>query len=146
MNQIISQVIGDKEAGLYTVAYSFASLTLIVFQALNNAYSPYALKAIKEENYVGLKKETNILITSSVAFSVLLILFAPEGLLILGGNHYVETAELIPILISGIFFSSFYLVFSNVEFVYEKTQYVFPITWGCREYCFELYFYTRMGV
>lgn len=125
---MIQRLAGDKEAGLYTVAYSFASLTLIVFQALNNAYSPYALKAIKEDRYEGLRKETNILITYSVAFSLLLILFAPEGLWLLGGNNYAETAKLIPVLISGIFFSSFYLVFSNVEFVFEKTRYVFPIT------------------
>lgn len=125
---MIQRLCGDKEAGLYTVAYSFAGLTLIVFQALNSAYSPYALQAIQEERYEGLRKETNILITCSVTFSILLILFVPEGLFLLGGTNYIETAKLIPILISGIFFSSFYLVFSNVEFVFEKTRYVFPIT------------------
>lgn len=53
---------------------------------------------------------------------------APEGLLILGGGDYMKVKNLIPILVIGVFLSSFYVIFSNVELIFEKSKYVFPIT------------------
>ncbi len=121
-------LVGDAEAGLYTVAYSYASLSLIVFTALNNIYNPSSMKCIAEEKYDELSRSTESLVSISVLFSILMMLLAPEGILILGGKQYMETIYAIPILMVGIFFSSFYFVFSNIEFVHEKTKGIFPIT------------------
>ncbi len=123
-------LVGDAQAGLYTVAYSYASLSLIVFGALNNIYNPYSMKCIAEERYQPLARSTSFLVFASVLFSILMMLLAPEGMLILGGEQYAETVYSIPILMVGIFFSSFYFIFSNIEFVYEKTKLIFPITLG----------------
>ena len=125
---MIHKLSTDANTGLYSVAYSFSGLALIVFTALNNAYTPYAYKAINEKNYKGLRDKTNSVILVSVLFSMLLMLLAPEGLYILGGNKYLDTLPIIPVLVLGIFFSSFYFIFSNIEFVYEKTKYIFPVT------------------
>lgn len=116
------------DTGLYTVAYSFSSLSLIVFTAINNAFNPYSMKCIKNGEYKSLSKSTNIVIVFSILFSIILIYLAPEGLYILGGQKYMAALNIIPILVLGIFFSSFYFIFSNVEFVYEKNKMVFPIT------------------
>ena len=125
---MIQHLADDACAGLYTVAYAFSGLALTVFSALNSAYSPFAYKAIYEKKYDSLKERTNSLILVCVLVAIILILFAPEGLLILGGSEYASTLNIVPILVVGIFFSSFYFLFSNVEFVYEKTQYIFPVT------------------
>lgn len=125
---MIQKLSTDANTGLYSVAYSFSSLALIVFTALNNAYTPFAYKAIHEKDYENLKHKTNSVILISVLFSIVLMLLAPEGLFILGGKKYIATLPIIPILVLGIFFSSFYFIFSNIEFVYEKTKYIFPVT------------------
>ena len=125
---MIQQLSAEADAGLYTVAYSYASLTLLVFNALSNAYNPLSMKAIKNENYSLLRKSTELIVFLSIVFSVFMMLLAPEGLWLLGGNTYLSTIEIIPVLIVGIFFSSFYFIFSSVEFVYEKNKAIFPIT------------------
>ncbi len=125
---MIQQIKGDSPAGLYAVAYSYASLTLIVFNALNSTYNPISMRAIKDKNYAFLQKTTELIVALSVVFSIFMMLFAPEGLWLLGGRKYLDTIDIIPILIVGIYLSSFYFVFSNIEFVYEKNKMIFPIT------------------
>jgi hypothetical protein len=71
---------------------------------------------------------TKPIIFIAVAFSILLMLMAPEGVYIIGGEEYMSCLEIVPVLVLGIFFSSFYFIFSNIEFVYERTKLVFPIT------------------
>ena len=125
---MIQRFVGETGVGLYTLAYSFSSLSLIVFGALNNAYTPHSLKLIKDENYTELSSTTKPIVLLSVVFSLFLVFLAPEGILILGGKKYLKTLDIVPILIVGIFISSFYFIFSNVEFLYEKTKWIFPIT------------------
>lgn len=125
---MIIKLSGEAENGLYSVAYSFSSLTLMVFTAINSAYSPFAYSAIRDKNYTILRKKTNSLLLVSVLFALLIIFLAPEGLYILGGEKYLVSLNIVPVLVVGIFLSSSYFIFSNIEYVKEKTKYVFPIT------------------
>lgn len=128
-DKIMIQHLSDETSlGLYSLAYTFSGLALIVFNAVNNAYTPTAYELIREKNYKELSKKTKPIIFIAVAFSILLMLMAPEGVYIIGGKEYLPCLEIIPILVLGIFFSSFYFIFSNIEFVYERTKLVFPIT------------------
>lgn len=125
---MIQHLDGELSVGFYSLAYTFSGLALIIFNALSNAYTPTAYELIRKEDYKGLSKKTKPIIFVAVAFSVLLMLMAPEGLLILGGKEYLVALDIVPVLVLGIFFSSFYFIFSNIEFVYERTKFVFPIT------------------
>lgn len=125
---MIERLSGLQSAGLYTVAYSFSSLSLIVFSAVNSAYNPFSMKCIKDNEYEKLTTTTEIMLIVSMLVSILMVYFAPEGLLILGGESYLEALSIVPVLVIGIFTSSFYFIFANVEFVNEKTKLIFPIT------------------
>lgn len=130
-DKVMIEKLADVEnAGLYTLAYSFSSLTLVVFGAINSAYNPFSMKAIKEKNYQVLASTTRVMMLFSMMFAVILTYLAPEGLYVLGGGkvEYLQALPIVPVLIVGIFLSSFYFVFSNIEFVHEKTKYIFPIT------------------
>ena len=125
---MIQRLAGDFYVGLYSVAFTYSNLSNIVFTAINNSYTPWALNAIKEKDYPSLKKRTNAIILISVLFCIALMLFAPEGISILGGGEYLQALHAVPMLIAGTFLSTFYFIFSNVEFVNKKTKLVFPIT------------------
>jgi O-antigen/teichoic acid export membrane protein len=125
---MIQHLVGDQEVGLYSLAYTFSGLALIIFGAVTNAYTPTAYELIRKEDYPALSRKTKPIIFIAVAFSILLMLMAPEGIFILGGKEYLVSLPIVPVLILGIFFSSFYFIFSNIEFVYERTKFVFPIT------------------
>lgn len=125
---MIQNLVSEYYVGLYSVVYSFSCLSNIIFTAINNSYTPWAYNAIKEENYTELKKKTNSIILVSVLFSIMMMLLAPEGIYILGGEKYLEAISIVPILVLGAFLSSFYFIFSNVEFINKKTSMIFPIT------------------
>ncbi len=125
---MIQRLDGETSVGLYSLAYTFSGLALIVFGAVNSAYTPTAYDLIRKEDYGGLSKKTKPIIFVAIAFSILLMLMAPEGIFILGGEEYLVALPIVPVLVLGIFFSSFYFIFSNIEFIYEKTKLVFPIT------------------
>ena len=125
---MIQNLVSEYYVGLYSVVYSFSCLSNIIFTAINNSYTPWAYNAIKEENCTELKKKTNSIILVSVLFSILMMLLAPEGIYILGGEKYLEAISIVPILVLGAFLSSFYFIFSNVEFINKKANMVFPIT------------------
>lgn len=125
---MIQKLDGEVSVGLYSLAYTFSGLSLIVFGAVNSAYTPTAYELIRKEDYDGLSKKTKPIIFVAIAFSILLMLMAPEGIFILGGEEYLSALPIVPVLVLGIFFSSFYFIFSNIEFIYEKTKLVFPIT------------------
>lgn len=125
---MLQRMIGDTPTGLYTFAYTYSSMALIVFNALNSAYTPFAYTAIREHDYEPLRKKTGAIVLFSVLMSSAMVLLAPEAVYFLGGDKYKETLPAIPVLVLGVFLSSFYYIFSNVEFVYEKNRYVFPIT------------------
>ena len=127
---MIQHLVGEEAVGFYSLAYTFSGLALIVFGALNSAYTPAAYELIRKEDYAELSKKTKPLIFIAIVFSVLLMLMAPEGIYILGGEEYFVVLPIVPVLVCGIFFSSFYFIFSNVEFIYEKTVFVFPISLG----------------
>ena len=86
---MIQKITNENDAGLYTVAYSYASLALIVFSALNNSYTPMAMKSIKEKTYKKLADVTDIIILLSVLFSVFMMLLAPEGYLFIDIILYI---------------------------------------------------------
>lgn len=125
---MIEKLSSLSDTGLYSVAYTYASMALIVFSAINNAYNPYSLKLIKEGKFKGLASSTRIMVFVSIVFSLLLMLIAPEGMILLGGKKYLDALNIIPILIVGIFLSSFYFIFSNIEFVFAKTKMIFLVT------------------
>jgi O-antigen/teichoic acid export membrane protein len=115
-DKIMIQHLSDETSlGLYSLAYTFSGLALIVFTAVNNAYTPIAYELIRAENYKELSKKTKPIIFIAVAFSVLLMLMAPEGIYIIGGEEYMSCLEIVPVLVLGIFFSSFYFIFSIVR-------------------------------
>lgn len=125
---MIQQLDTIESVGLYSIVYSYSSIALIVFNSINSAYTPFALKAIKDEKYIELRNKTNYIIVICTIAVACMIIMAPEGLLILGGVQYLPTLGIVSVLLIGIFFSSFYYIFSNVEFVYKKNKIIFPIT------------------
>ena len=114
---MIGYLTNKIDVGLYTIAYTYASLSLIVFNAINLAYNPRSMQYVKDKKYKELETTTEFVLVFSIIFSTIMAYMAPEGLLLLGGEKYLDTLPIIPALTVGIFFSSFYFIFSNTKYV-----------------------------
>lgn len=121
---MISKLVGDDKAGIYSLAYTCASLISILFTSINSVFTPYIYKSLRSKNYVRLKEITNKLIFMSIVFALLLMLIAPELISFFAPENYKEGIKLIPPITAGVYMTFLYSLFSSVEFYYKKNKFI----------------------
>lgn len=120
---IINAYLGSGKAGVYSVAYSAASLFTIFSSALNTAFVPWTYQKLKDKQYGAIEKVGYIVLIFLAGVLSVMIMFAPEIVYILAGSEYTGAVYLIPTLSASVFFGYMYQLFSRVELYYEKKSY-----------------------
>lgn len=121
---MIERMVGGSEAAIYSIAYTVASIMVVVTTAINNSFIPYTYKALKQKQYYGIKKNVNFLLIVVGLVCVLTMAFGPEVILIVGGKEYYDAIWIIPSVAASVFFIFLYSLFGNIEFYYEKTKFI----------------------
>lgn len=121
---MISRMVGDSEAGIYSVAYSAAMILNVVVSAVNNSFAPWIYERLKESNYKLIENTANILFIGAAMLLVMLIVFAPEVIIILAGSKYESAVMIIPSVASSLYFIFMYQIFANVEFYFKKNKFI----------------------
>ena len=121
---MISSMIGDDKAGIYSMMYSCASIVGMFYSSASSAIAPFFLSSIKNKNYEGLNNKVIQAIIVTVCCSMVGIIVAPEILQFFAPSEYHEGLILIPILMFGMYLNFFYLLFSNFAFYYEKKYFI----------------------
>lgn len=116
---------GLTKAGIYSIAYSAASLIMMVSSALNAAFIPWQYQMLKRKEYVKLKSIGYLVFSILGGILLLLVMFAPEVIKILAGESYTQGVALIPVISAGIFLNIVSQLFYRVELYYEKQNKVF---------------------
>ena len=125
---MINKYVGAKEAGVYSFAYTILSIIQITSNSIYTAFEPWAYEQIKKENYALVKRRSANLFYLICAVTVIVILIAPEAILLLGSSKYTESIYcVIPVLVGG-FFSMTYQICGVLTYYYKKTQYIAPGT------------------
>lgn len=127
---MINAYFGTGEAGIYSIAYSAASIILIFTAAANSALVPFYYRKLKEKEYQTIGKVT-VLSLIFVAFMMeAMILFAPEIIHVLAGEAYSDAAYLVPTLSASVFFNFLCQIFARVELYFERKIYSVVATFG----------------
>lgn len=121
---MISRLIGDDKAGIYSISYTCASLISILFTSINAVFTPYIYKSLKKKKYMELRDITNQIITGTIIVALMLILLAPEAIKVFAPPSYQEGIWLIPPVTMGIYMTFLYSLFSSIEFYYEKNKFI----------------------
>lgn len=121
---MISHMVGNSAVAMYSVAYSIGLLMNIFTQAINGSYTPWFYQSVEKESYDGIAEITGLLSTLMAGLVILLMLFAPEAMAVMGGRAYREAVYVIPPVAASAFFIFTYNIFANVEFFFEKNKYV----------------------
>lgn len=121
---MISNMIGQGEAAIYSVAYTISMMMQIVTQAVTNSLTPYTYQSLKGNRLSGIKKTVNILLYSLLALCIMVMLLAPEVLVFFAPSEYHTAIYVMPPVVASTFFLFLYPLFSNVEFYYEKTHFI----------------------
>ncbi|TBN00183.1 hypothetical protein EYD45_14690 [Hyunsoonleella flava] len=118
---IINYFYSEVEVADYTVAYTISSVFIAFFMATNKMWQKYILENLKlgNTNKISAASKKYILLVASIG--VLVYLFRSILLKFMSNESYAGVAEMIPILLLGMFFYFLYTVLSNIPFYHKNT-------------------------
>lgn len=121
---MIKSMQGSDVAGIYSLAYSVASIMTIVNTAVINTLTPWMYKKMKKEEYKEIGTNTIPLLVLIAFANFVLVAFAPEAVAIMAPKSYYDAIWVIPPVAASTFFIFMYSLFSRFEFYYEKTRFM----------------------
>lgn len=125
---MISSLVGDREAGIYNLAYSVSQIMIVFNTAFQQTMEPWLYKKIKERKI----SDIQIIVTSTLIIisivNIALITIAPEVIKIFAPVAYYDAINIIPPITMSVYFMFLYNFFAVFEFYYEKTKYIMVST------------------
>lgn len=115
---------GDFYAGLYSLAYQISLAMTIVSQGVNNAIVPWTYRQMEQGEYKQIGKKINLLCIGMIIPCVLLLLVAPEIMMVLGGKEFLEAIWIVPPVVYAIYLLFIIPLLLNILFYFEKNKMV----------------------
>lgn len=119
---MIQRFEGYEKAGIYSVAYSAAMMIFIISGALNLSLQPWLFRGLKRKLN---DNQSNLITTGTIIVAicaVFMIALAPEAILILGGEKYLEAIWIVPPVVISVIVMFIYQQFANVLFYFKSTR------------------------
>ena len=121
---MITNYISSAAAGLYSFAYTIYSIILVAGNSISTVYEPWAYERFAKKEFATVRKMSSVYIVLLAVVCSGAMLIAPELVMILGSEKYLNAIPAVtPILIAG-FFAMAYNIPSTVEYYYGKTAYI----------------------
>lgn len=121
---MISSLVGYSEAGIYSFTYNIAIILQIIYQSLDNVWSPWFFKQMDAKDYDSIQKVSKKYMMLMVFFTVSLMTVSREFIMFFSTEDYWDGITLCPILILGIFFLYLYNFPVGIEYFTKNTKYV----------------------
>ena len=118
---MITRICGASDNAMYTVAYTCGHMVTLLMTSMNNAFSPWLGEKLHGEDYQQIKNITRYYIGVFCVLALVLMLFAPEILLILGGSKYLSAKYVMTPVAMGCVCQFLYTLYVNVEQYKKKT-------------------------
>jgi O-antigen/teichoic acid export membrane protein len=121
---MIDRIVGRREAGIYSLVYSLSQAMHIATNGVNASLVPWTYQKIKAQQYINIRKTTNILVVFLACTILAFIAIAPEIVHIIATPDYYDAIWIIPPVVTSVYFTFLYTLFANVEFYFEKTSFI----------------------
>ncbi len=121
---MIKSMVGDSQAGIYSLAYSVSSIMALFNSALSQTISPWLYRKIKEKKIKDIPSVAYISLALIAGVNLLLIALAPEAVAIFAPESYHEAIWVMPPVAMSVYFMYSYDLFAKFAFYYEKTNFI----------------------
>lgn len=121
---MIKNMIGDSEAGIYSLAYSISQIMTLFNTALSHTLSPWIYQKIKDGRSTDITRIAYLSIGVIAFVNLAVIAIAPEMVRIFAPPAYHEAIWVIPPVAMSVLFMFSYDLFAKFEFYYEKTHFI----------------------
>ena len=128
---MIQTLIGNTEAGIYSLAVTVSMVLAVSFSSIDNAWTPRYFELLNKQEYKTIISRNNILITFFAYIVCMFLLVGADIVLILADEAYWESIyALIPLSVST-FFSFMYIFPISIEYYMKKTGFISVVTIIC---------------
>ena len=125
---MIDNMVNDRAAGIYSLAYSISLIMTLFNTALAQATGPWIYQKIKEKREKDIASIAYLTLICIAAVNVLLIAFAPEIVKLFAPKEYYEAIWVIPPIAISTYFMYSYDLYAKFAFYYEKTKTVMGVS------------------
>ena len=128
---MIQNMVGNIEAGVYSLAVNLVAILSVFVTSIENAWAPWFYSSLKDEIYEEIKSRNDRLILIFAYLTCGFMLVGPELIRIFSTADYTDSIfPLIPLAIS-VFLNFVYLIPVNLEYFNKKTYYISAATIAC---------------
>ncbi len=125
---MIQQLIGESEAGIYSLAYTISICGTMINQAVLQTFSPWLFQKIKENKFQEIPKVAYLLLIAIGLIDLVIVLLTPEIVKIFAPSEYYDAIWVMPPIALSVLFMFMYNLFACFEIYYEKKSYVSTAT------------------
>ena len=121
---MLSYLINDAAAGLYSIAYTVASVVSVLWTSINATLTPTIYKRCHNNQIQTLSSLVIPIVTCFGIVCVVIMGLAPEIIRFLAPASYLEGINAVPAIVGGAFFNSVFTMYSNIFWVKKKQNYI----------------------
>lgn len=125
---MISQMVGDDKAGIYSLAAVLSAIGVLLWRALNIMFGPFVNEKLGQRDFVSIRKNVKPLLETAGIMCIIAALAAPEIIRILATTDYLEGVYVVPPIAAGVFIHALYDVFAAVSFFHKKSVHIMVAT------------------
>lgn len=125
---MIQQLVGESEAGIYSLAYTISICGTMINQAVLQTFSPWLFQKIKENKFQEIPKVAYLLLIAIGLIDLVIVLLTPEIVKIFAPSEYYDAIWVMPPIALSVLFMFMYNLFACFEIYYEKKSYVSTAT------------------
>lgn len=119
---IIQKYIDYSNAGIYSLSFSFASITNVIYLALSNSFLPFYLEYLQGDKRQEIQEHSKNLIELFTVASIGFVMLTPEVYKLFANKSYWEGMNYIPLFCIGTYFIFLYGFSVNYESFMKKTN------------------------
>ena len=121
---MIEKMVGQSEAGIYSVAYSLSQIMKLFNTALTQTIEPWLYKQIKMKRLKDIGRIAYPTWAGIALINLLLIACAPEAVRFFAPETYYDAIWIVPPVAMSVYFIFLYSYFAVFEFYFAKTKIV----------------------
>ena len=121
---MIKEMVGDSEAGIYSLAYSVSLIMTLFNTALSQTLSPWIYQKIKKKEVHDIGRIAYLSLIVVATLNIFAIAVAPEMISLFAPKEYYQAIWIVPPVAMSVIMMFSYDLFAKFEFYYEKTVYI----------------------
>lgn len=121
---MIKDMVGYSEVGIFSLAYTMASILSLIMNSLDSAWRPWFYKNYSAQNYSTLKRKNDYYIFIFTIVTIVLCIMMPEIIKVISSKEYWESTDVTIPLIVAVYFNFMYLFAVNKEYFHKKTIFI----------------------